>query len=187
MENEPGGGLKIARLLMVLASIAPLFILWGIRAPEGEWREWVYVTCFAAVVAPNALVLFRVRKARSSVDRQEINVGDAHDERDHVLVYLFSMLSPFFAADLKQPREMLAACFAVFLIVLIFWHLDMHHMNIFLVLLGYRVFSVHNPKGASAASGKGHKVVITKRRCLESGDTLMCWRISDSVFLEETL
>ena len=57
MSQRANRGLPIARLLMVIGSLAPLFLLWAIRsAPPIRDRYWIAICIFLAVI-PN-LVLF---------------------------------------------------------------------------------------------------------------------------------
>jgi hypothetical protein len=96
----PGGinsGLPIARLLMVVSSLAPLFLLWAIRgAPPISDRYWV-TGCLALAVVPNLALLWRWRVARRSNDHRVIVVASARDQSDHLLVYLFAMLLPLYS------------------------------------------------------------------------------------------
>src|SRR5438477_11204811 len=101
-------GLKAARLLMVLSGISPLFVLWAIRGNRLIPDRYFLVFCSVMVVAPNAFLWLRVRTARIQQDKREIVVGMAEDHRDHLLVYLFAMLLPFYAADLGTWRDLVA-------------------------------------------------------------------------------
>ncbi len=57
-------GLKTARLLMVLSSISPLFIVWAIRGnrliPDGYFVSF----CALMVLAPNAFLWVRIQTAK---------------------------------------------------------------------------------------------------------------------------
>lgn len=56
-------GLSIARLLMVLSSISPLFILWAIRGANVKGLpEWCFLAfCALMIVVPNGFLWWRVR------------------------------------------------------------------------------------------------------------------------------
>jgi hypothetical protein len=87
-------GLKIARFLMVLASISPLFIFWAIQGNSLLPDRYVLTACATLVVLPNVFLWLRFRTARRLQERREIVVGKTEDHRDHLLVYLFAMLLP---------------------------------------------------------------------------------------------
>lgn len=97
-------GLKAARLLMVLSSISPLFILWAIRGNSLIPDRYFIAFCAVMVVVPNAFLWLRFWTARNQADKRELIVGTADDHRDHILVYLFAMLLPFYSEDLGSWR-----------------------------------------------------------------------------------
>ena len=181
--GKPAEGLKTARLFMVLSSMSPLFILWAIRGSNFIRDKYLLTFCAAMLVLPNLVLGLRIRAAIRANDNREISVGTAEDHRDHLLVYLFSMLLPLYAAELKSERDVAAVLVALAFIVFLFWHLNLHYMNVLFAVLGYRVFSVLPPSG-NPMSGRGGLVVITRRPVLASGDKLVGYRLSDTVYFE---
>jgi len=177
-------GLKAARLLMVLSSISPLFILWAIRGNRLIPDRWFIGFCALMVFVPNAFLWLRIRTAKKQADKREITVGTADDHRDHILVYLFAMLLPFYSEDLGTWRDLGATVAALAFIVFLFWHLNLHYMNLLFAALGYRVFTVYPPADGNALTGKTRHTVITPRVSLSSGDRLVAYRLSDTVYLE---
>lgn len=177
-------GLKVARLLMVLSSISPLFILWAIRGNSLIPDRYFIGFCALMVVSPNAFLWLRLRTAKKHADKRELTVGTADDHRDHILVYLFAMLLPFYSEDLGNWRYLGASLAALGFIVFLFWHLNLHYMNLLFAGLGYRVFTVYPPADGNALSGKTREAVITRRVSLASGDRLVAYRLSDTVYLE---
>src|ERR1035441_3208084 len=93
-------GLKAARLIMVLSSISPLFILWAVRGTALIPNRYFISACGALVLLPNCFLLLRLWTAKRHTDTREITVGIAEDHRDHLLVYLFAMLLPFYSTNL---------------------------------------------------------------------------------------
>lgn len=177
-------GLKAARLLMVLSSISPLFILWAIRG-NGLIPDRYFVSfCVLLVLAPNIFLWLRIRTAKKQTDRRELIVGAADDHRDHILVYLFAMLLPFYSEDLGTLRDLGATVAALAFIVFLFWHLNLHYMNLLFAALGYRVFTVSPPADGNQLTGKTRQAVITRRVSLAPGDRLVAYRLSDTVYLE---
>jgi hypothetical protein len=177
-------GLKIARLLMVLSSISPLFILWAIRGNKLISDAYLFALCAFMVVAPNVFLWVRIATAKRLKERRELVIGKAEDHRDHLLVYLFSMLLPFYAAELATWRDLAALLVALAFIVFLFWHLNLHYMNVLFAALGYRVFTIYPPSDANLLSGKISQVLITRRVGLSTGQHINAYRLSDTVYFE---
>lgn len=177
-------GLKAARLLMVLSSISPLFILWAIRGNSLIPDPWFIGSCVLMVVIPNAFLWLRIRTAKKRSDKREITVGTADDHRDHILVYLFAMLLPFYSEDLGTWRDLGATVAALAFIVFLFWHLNLHYMNLVFAALGFRVFTIYPPADGNLLTGKTRQALITRRVSLASGERIVAFRLSDTVYLE---
>jgi hypothetical protein len=177
-------GLRAARLLMVLSSVSPLFILWAIRGNSLISDRWFAGFCALMVVVPNAFLWLRIRTAKNQSDKRELTVGTADDHRDHILVYLFAMLLPFYSEDIGTWRDFGATLAALAFIVFLFWHLNLHYMNLLFALRGLRVFTVSPPLEGNSLSGKTRQAVITRRVSLVPGDRIVAYRLSDTVYLE---
>jgi len=180
-------GLSIARLFMVLSSISPLFILWAIRGANvrGLPEECFLAFCAFMIVVPNGFLWWRVRQVKKQNDKKEITAGAAEDHREHLLVYLFAMLLPFYSASMETLRDFSAHMAAIAFIVFLFWHLNMHYMNIFWAIRGYRVFTLSPVDDGNPLSGKSSQVLITKRNHIVSGEKIIAYRLSKTVFLED--
>ena len=182
--NTHREGLKAARLLMVLSSVSPLFILWAIRGNSLIPDRWFIGFCTLMIVVPNAFLWLRIRTAREQADKRDLTVGTADDHRDHILVYLFAMLLPFYSEDLGSWRYLGASFAALAFIVFLFWHLNLHYMNLLFAALSYRVFTVYPPADGNPLTGKTRQALITRRVSLASGDRIVAYRLSDTVYLE---
>jgi hypothetical protein len=177
-------GLKIARLLMVLSSFSPLFLLWAIRG-NCLLPNIVFIGfCVILIVLPNIVLYARVRIAKRNNDAREIIVGTADDHRDHILTYLFAMLLPIYSEDIESMRNFVSTITAIAFIVFLFWHLNLHYINFIFALFGYRVFTVNSPNDNNPLSGKSCLVIITRRVALSSGDRLKGYRLSNTVYME---
>lgn len=184
---SPGGhreGLRAARLLMVLSSISPLFILWAIRGNSLVPDRYFISFCTLMVVVPNVFLWLRLHTARKLKDKREITVGKADDHRDHILVYLFAMLLPFYSEDLGNWRYFGSSVAALAFIAFLFWHLNLHYMNLVFAARGYRVFTVYPPDDGNPLTGKMSLALITRRVTLSPGERLVAYRLSDTVYLE---
>lgn len=163
VESGHKEGLKTARLLMVLSSISPLFILWAIRGIKLIPDSYFLPFCALMVIVPNGFLWLRIRTARKLGEKKIIVVGTAEDHREHLLVYLFSMLLPFYATDLGSWRDLAATAAALGFIVFLFWHLNLHYMNLLFALRGYRIFVIDPPADGNPLSGKNSRVVIARQ------------------------
>jgi hypothetical protein len=177
-------GLKIARLFMVLSSVSPLFVLWAIRGSKLIPDLYLTSACAAMIVLPNIFLLNRIRVAKKHQVKKELVVGDAEDHRDHLLVYLFAILLPFYSIDTNSWRDVAALLLAVSFIVFMFWLLNLHYMNIIFAIGGYRVFTITPPRDDNPVSGRISLVLVTPRTSVLSGDRIVAYRLSDTVYFE---
>jgi hypothetical protein len=178
-------GLKFARLLMVLSSFSPLFILWAIRGNCLFSNTLFIGLCIVFILLPNIFLLARIRIAKANKDKRQIVVGVADDHRDHILVYLFAMLLPFYSENTDSIRNLISTLTAIAFVIFLFWHLNLHYMNFIFALFGYRVFTINPLTSDNPFSGNSSMVVITRRSNLSSGDKLTGYRLSNTVYMEE--
>ena len=183
MSRAVNRGLPLARLFMVVSSLAPLFLLWAIRgAPSVPDFYWVG-GCLALAVIPNLALLLRWRIAKRRNDHRTIVLATARDQSDHLLVYLFAMLLPLYTANLADERELFAVMAAFVFIVFLFWHLNLHYMNIAFAVLGYRVFTV-DMVGQRGASGTSVILLSKRHSPPPASASIDGLRLSDTVFVE---
>jgi hypothetical protein len=116
--------------------------------------------------------------------KRDIKVGKAEDHRDHMLVYLFSMLLPFYAVDLGTWRDFAGYLAALGFIFFLFWYLDLYYLNLLFAIFGYHIFTIYPPADGNPITGKNRQVLITHRMIVSPGDQLIVYRISDTVYLE---
>lgn len=182
-QNE---GLKIARLLMVLSSLTPLFILWVVRGTKAVPDSVFIPFCVALVVIPNLALGLRIIVAKKRNDTSKIVPTDIHDQREHIIVYLFAVLIPLFDANLGSQRDFLAVCGAMIFVVFVFWKLNLHYVNLSFSLFGYNVFGVKIERSIGHGITRPDTVVVLSRqRSLTAKTEIAAYRISDSVFLEK--
>ena len=185
MKNLPiKEGLQITRLIMVLSSLSPLFILWAVRGSPSVPDRYFIPICLLFALGPTLVLLRRIRLAKRANDCQTKVIGKVDDHRDRILVYLFAMLLPFYTVNLKDGREFAATVVALVFVVFLFWHLNMHYMNLLFALRGYRVFTV-TPKTDNQYNSAASFVLLTKRVALVEGEQIEVYRLSDSVFIEK--
>ena len=188
MENMPTRGRRegqsIGRLLMVLSSISPLFVLWAIKGTQIVSDVYFLPICETMVALPNLYLYWRILRARTEHDRRELVIGRLEDYRYHVLTYIFAMLLPFYQQDIASPRDLIAMCAALLLIIILFWKLNLHYINIIFIFRGYQTFAVYPHSDGNPYSGRDKFLLITRRSSIEPGCKVKAYRMSDTVYLE---
>lgn len=94
------------------------------------------------------------------------------------------MLLPFYPVSLQGGREFAATFMAILFILFVFWHLNMHYMNLLFAARGYHVFTVA-PDASERYGTKTPFVLLTQRNTLVKGEEIETYRISDTVFIEK--
>lgn len=184
MPKRHSEGLRAARLLLVMSSVSPLFVLWAIRGTSLIPDMYFLTACALIVIGPNLFLWLRIATAKRLQERRELIVGTADDHREHLLVYLFAMLLPFYADTLATWRALAAAIVALAFIVFLFWHLNLHYMNVVFAILGFRLFTLHPVADSNPLTGRVSYALITRRVSLMPGDRVTAYRISDTVYFE---
>ena len=177
-------GLPVTRLLMVFSSLAPLFILWAIRGNKIIPDTYFIGICLLMAFIPTGVLLWRIYVAAKDREIRELTTGDSEDNRSHVLIYLFTILLPFYREELASYRDLTAMIVALAFIVFIFWRFNLYYMNIIFAVLKYQIFMVNLPRDGNIHSGKENIILITHRRFLGANDRLNVYRLSNTVYLE---
>jgi hypothetical protein len=175
-------GLKFTRLMMVIGSFWPLFLLWAVRGSKVLDDCILFSICAALIIFPNLFLLWRIHKSIKQQDTRVITVENPEDHRDHILIYLFAILLPIYSLNLDSFRDSVVVIVALVLILFIFWIMDLHYMNLFFSIWGYSIFTI-NPEQKDDQIRKSF-VLITKKSVLNSGKNITAHRISDTVFIE---
>ncbi|MCX7769199.1 MAG: hypothetical protein N2110_09305 [Flavobacteriales bacterium] len=170
--------------MMVLSSISPLFILWAIRGNNLISDKWFIGFCVLMFIGPNVFLWLRIQTAKKQSDKREIVVGTAEDNRKHILVYLFAMLLPFYSQEIYSWRDFGATIAALGFIIFLFWHLNLHYMNLIFAVGGYRVFTIAPPHDDNPFSSRIPQVLITRRLTLSPGEHIIAHRLSNTVYFE---
>ena len=178
-------GFPLARLCMVLASLSPLFILWAIRGIKCVPDKYLVPACIAFVVLPNVVLFVRLILAKRSNDVQSKVVHSADDHRDHLLVYLFAVLLPLWDAGADSIRSGAGIAVALAFVVFVFWHMNLHYMNLLFAVLKRRVYSVYGQAHNSTSMDPSGFVLITWRGTIPAGTRIDAYRISNRVFWEK--
>ena len=182
--RQPKEGLRVARLLMVLSNISPLFVLWAIRGNSLVPEHYFIGFCVMMIVMPNVFLWLRIWAAKKQEDKRELTIGTADVHRDYILLYMLAMLLPFYSEDIGNWRYLCASFTALCFMVFLLWHLNLNYMNMLFALLGYRVFTVYPPANGNPLTSNCRWAIITRRVSLNKGDQLVVYRLSNTVYLE---
>lgn len=177
-------GLGVTRLLMVLSSISPIFIIWAILGNCLIPEHYFITLCVLLIFVPNFILWWRIRTARKHKDERNLTIGKSEDYRHHLLVYLFAMLLPFYSQEFASWREFVAVFVALTFIVFLFWHLNLHYLNLIFAIQRYRIYTVSPLNSENPYSGRENWVIITKRLHLSSGEQITALRVTDTLYLE---
>jgi hypothetical protein len=167
------------RFILVLACMAPLFILMAIRGIGLVPWEWYFPAFVGLAVVPNLYLAFRMWQARRLNDRKRITVHASSDNRDQLITYVFAMLLPLFQSGVSTESDLYAALAATLIVIYIFGHMELYYMNFFLALFGFRIVSITGV----GQFGVSH-VLITKRKSLPPQLQLTPLRITDFLLFD---
>lgn len=179
------------RLLLVISSLSPLFILWailgfgGVDAVEIFPEFYFRIGCVLLATVPTLILLQRVYIARKNSDIQELFVDAAEDHRSHLLLYLFAMLLPFYQQEIDSYRDLMATLFMLSFIVFLFWHFNLHYLNIYFAIFNYWLITVSVQSNDNADSRRYDVVIFTLHHDFPPRNRFVAYQLSKSVFLEK--
>lgn len=179
-----GEGSKALRLMLVLSAMSPLFILWAVRGTTLVSQRLFIVICVGLFLFFNVGLLYILHGTRKDDNIRPLLVASSEDRRQDVISYLFAMLLPFYTADLNSGRNLLATLIAFSLVVLLFWALGLHYLNLWIVVLGYHCLYVTSPDNDKVRSSAASFTLITRKASLRSGTPIRAHAISSYVFVE---
>lgn len=168
------------RFILVLACMAPLFVLMAIRGIGVIAWEWYFPGFLALAVLPNMYLAFRMWQAKRLNDRKRITVDAVTDNREQLITYIFAMLLPLFQSSVSTENDLFAALAATLIVIFIFGHMELYYMNFVLAFAGYRIVSVRG----SGQFGVSH-VLITKRTSFPAQLQLTPLRITDFLLFDD--
>ena len=170
---------------MVISSLSPLFVLWAIRGVELIPEPWFSGFCIIGFFLSNGVLFTKIILVQRNKDDENITIGDIEDNRHHLLVYLFAILLPFYRQEITSTRELTAIVVAISFIIFLFWHLNLHYMNILFAIRGYRIYTIQPPEDGNPYTTKDSYILITTRTNLFINQQIIAYRLSSSVYWEK--
>ena len=121
----------------------------------------------------------RISSSKKRDDKVTFQVKSVSDNKEHLLVYLFTVLVPLYQAGFDSNREIgliiAVFCFVVFL----FLHLNLHYMNFIFALFGYKIYTLE-------VGNHSRKIaLLSKKDFIESNSTQHFLRISNTVYFDK--
>jgi len=181
------GNFKFMRLLMVIGSFSPLFILIAARGSKIINNYLLILICLILIIFPNIILQKRIHIIKKNKQNaQNITPINVTDQREAIIIYLFAMLIPLYEADVNSLRGLIAIVIAIIFLIFVFWKLNLHYINIFFTLFGYNVFIVEKEiTSGPYKTEKAKIVVLSKKELLSQGKPIQAYRISDTVYIEK--
>jgi hypothetical protein len=171
------------RFVLVLACMAPLFLLMAIRGVGVVPWEFYFPIFIGLAIFPNIYLVVRIAVAIRRNDRKLIRVGGVTDNREQLITYVFATLLPLFQSSASTDQDLYASLCALLLIIFVFGHMELYYMNFFFALAGYRVISL-KPSARQSSAQVDH-VLITKRRQLPEGTDMQPVRVTDFLLFDK--
>lgn len=169
---------KIARLFMVLGSLTPFFLLLGIKGSKIIPSSVLWFICIGMIFIPNFILWVRILVAKKQKDKKIWTIESYTDNRDHLLVYLFTVLIPLYQSDLDSFNSLLSLLVVFFLIIFLFMHMNMHYINILFALFGFRIMKLKTKESNSQI------ILLTQKELLNTDEIIQTFRISNTVYIE---
>lgn len=152
---------RFARLLLVLTSLAPVSLVYGVSyLPDRKWPalQWGCVAAFLVVACLSVM-----RGALTHGERHTVNAQRAKNVDKDVLAFLVSYALPLIS---PVHGESNALAFWTFLAVVavVLYQAELVHVNPLLGMLGYRFYEIEQEGGDNAlliARSKSSRANIT--------------------------
>ena len=176
-------GLGFWRFFMVLGSFSPLFGLMAVRGISTVPDMWLWVSCGVLMLVPLAFLSGRLFIVQRSESPRVLTVGQVEENQLHILTYLVATLLPFYRQDLGSMRDLAAILIVVAFIIFLFWHLNLHYVNVLLAVFGYRVYRIRlGDDNANPYASRIPVVLVTRQRFLATGERVRSYRLSDTLY-----
>ena len=174
------------RLALAYSSLSPIILLLGIRG-EGLLRLpdlLFFCGCMlGAMVGLVVIPWYIISRAKSDRVTKPLEVGSITLNKDHPMVYSVAVILPLWAANVDDWRNALAAFVAFLMIWALFTVSDLHHANLTLRILGYKIYTVDPPPKAGLLGGSSF--LVLSKRTHGSTTKILHTKILDSALLIE--
>lgn len=202
MTGASSEGLKSARLLMVIASLSPLFLLLPLKYedickgfksyeivesmcqkdPHGIIVYISFVLIF--IILPHVALI--IRKKQAVQDTDLLKIKSAEDRREHLLAYLFAVFLPLYQTDASSFPKLIALVISICFIIWIFFKLNIYYVNPYFTFRGYHIFLVRTQYTGVAGEDPRPAILLTLKSTIKPDDEIRAMRLSATVYIDDT-
>jgi hypothetical protein len=99
-------GLPLVKFMMLLSSMAPLFLLVGIRGMDNVIDDkHLWFAVLLLLIIPFIIIKLRVYFAVKSNDVFVLDVSETKNNKEYLFTYLFTVLLPLYSVTISDNRE----------------------------------------------------------------------------------
>ncbi len=176
-------GDRFIRSMLVLSGLSPVFLLWAVRGVQDvSGNLWAGI-CLMLFVIPSAAMKIVIRSAKLQENIKVIVPSQTEVHQEQLLTYLLAMLLPLIEVSFNGLRNALAGLLSLTFTSFLFYKMELHYMNLFFLLIGYRIFELHVETDVDGCRSLRF-VVIPKRRFVEPGSRFAGYRLGGNVLME---
>lgn len=169
---------------MALGGLAPLFLLWAIRGTSLVPRLNFILIMLALAALPNLYVYWRITRESKRKYTSGLKIVSFEDKKDGVLIYLVSILLPFYSSSMSTWPELISSVAALVFIVVVFIYLDLHYVNIMFAITRFNIFLVRPDGVVKNTSSRHNVIVITKQTDLREGSIIQTQKVTSRIYVE---
>jgi hypothetical protein len=174
VEHDKGVMTWLARLLLVLTSIAPIVLVYSAVLLDKGCKSQAYWGIFGASFLAVACILL-LWLARNGTQPSDFAIERPQERDGDSLAFLVAYALPLVTANMeKAPGLVGLGAFALVMSLLI-WQQQLFHVNPLLACFGYHFFGAETQSGA--------RVLVLSRTKMLSGGTLTVIRLSSYLWL----
>lgn len=168
-------GVPFVRLMMIISSLAPLFIMLSFRgAGEVISDKLLWIIAVVVLILPTILIYLRIKSSIKNKEIYELATESTTQNKEYLFTYLFTILLPLYSLSITNLRELLAVFSAILFVMLVLWNMNLHYINILFALFGYRVFTIKTDDS---------KLLISSKQFINNKIT-KAHRLSNTVYIE---
>lgn len=178
-------GFGALRLLLVLSSLFPVFVLFAIRGQSPLPECYHLLMMLALATAPTAILAIRIAVAKRNDEIVPLAIGTATSHQSSIISYLLALLLPFVGIATSDWRGFAASMATVVFVVIVLWLMKVHYLNVIFGLLNRTVFEVLPPDCNNPFSDRNARFIVTWRTELSDCKSINALRITDTVYWEK--
>lgn len=181
----PKQKLRFVRFMMVLSSFSPLLVLWAITGSRIEAVPNLIfrMICVILIITPIIIIYLRYYRVKKINDVQTFTVNNCKDQKDVLIIYLFAMLIPIYQTEYDNVIQFSALIVLAVFVFVLFWHLHLYYINLILAFTRFHTFMIQPT--ISETMFNRQVIIISKYEFLKEGQTIVAYRLTDTVFLEK--